>query len=78
MNINACSWARMWVVDVDGVAVTAWVSAAYADFSGGGIAGDEGNLLPDQIWQVEDFQPLVDDFVNALSFCTGATPCDDT
>ncbi len=70
-GVTACTWNRMWVVDVDGFAVSVYVSAANETSLG------VNPLDPANIWQIEDFKPLLDDFINGLRFCTAATPCDD-
>ncbi len=65
MEVWGCTWSRVWTIDVEGVTITA-VGMAHID-----------DLDPDQIWRIEDLQPLLDEFINAISFCTEATPCDD-
>lgn len=68
-GINGCTWVRLWVVSVDAFAVSTYGQAVWETLDGEG-------LDPDNVWQIEDFQPLLDDFINGLTFCTTATPCD--
>jgi hypothetical protein len=70
-NFHACAWIRVWVVQVDEFAVSVHVQAVPWDGSG------VWQLDPDNVWQIEDLQPLLDDFINGLTFCTAASPCDD-
>lgn len=38
---------------------------------------DEEHLDPDNVWKIEDLKSALYDFINGLTFCTAATPCDD-
>lgn len=65
-EIWACTWTRIWVIKVDGVSLT--------------VAGmahrDDVEIDPEMPWQIEDFEPLLDDFISAITFCIESTPCD--
>lgn len=63
--ILACTWGRVWAIDVNGVTITIV-----------GTANDQ-SLDPESPRLIEEFEPLLDDFINAITFCTEATPCDD-
>lgn len=66
-SVMACTWSRIWVIDVDGLSVSVIGSA--------GRYGGHG-LDPENVWQIEDFEAFLDDFLAHFRFCTAATPCD--
>ena len=65
-GILACTWTRIWVVDVEGVSVTVFGSAGYFD----------NDLDTGRVWQLEEILPHLEDFEDAVTFCTEVTPCD--
>lgn len=62
-DLTGCAWNRVWAVTVDDVVVTVAV---------GPFEREEDTENP-----ISEFQELLDDFVNAITFCTEATPCDE-
>lgn len=36
---------------------------------------DGDHLDPETVWQIHDFQPLLDEFVDGLTFCVATAPC---
>lgn len=61
--LAGCAWNRVWVLDVDGLSMTVTVSPDV--------------LSRDTINELSELGLYPDDFINAITFCTEATPCDD-
>ena len=64
-TLELCTWSRVWAINIEGVTVVLTGHAAL------------DRLDPAVTWRVDDFEPLLDDFTNALTFCTESTPCEN-
>lgn len=63
LDFVGCAWNRIWLVNISGATMTLTVGPDVR--------------TKEEINELNELGPYVDDFISAITFCIEATPCDD-